>query len=69
MPGSLFEHNDKVYVLKGTDRSRATKNGRQPRYYIDINGNRHLYNKCKVIKNNGGIIYVGNQQTYRCKQQ
>ena len=26
-----------------------------------INNNKHLYNKCKILKNNGGIIYVGNQ--------
>ena len=61
MPGSLFEHNDKVYVLKGTSGSYATKNGRQPQYYIDINNNKHSYNKCKILKNNGGIICIKNQ--------
>ena len=61
MPGSLFEHNDKVYVLKDTFGSYATKNGRQPQYYIDINNNKHLYNKCKILKRNEGIICIKNQ--------
>lgn len=54
LPGSKFICNDNVYVLKGSD---GSYNG-HPNYYIDINGNKHLYNKCKIIKQNGGLIYV-----------
>ena len=57
MPGSLFKYEGKVYVLKGTD----GKHRGVPDYMVDIKGIKHLYKKCKVLKNNGGIIYVGNQ--------
>ena len=64
MPGSLFEYDGKAYVLKGTDGSYATKNGRKPQYYVDVNGFKHSYIKCKILKNNTGILFVGTNYKY-----
>ena len=58
MPGSLFECKGKIYVLKGTDGNHLTNGVKVPNYYIDINGNRHLYNKCNILYNNEGIVFV-----------
>ena len=60
MPGSLFEYDSKVYVLKGTDGSHISKGMKIPNYYVDISGNKYLYSKCKILKRNGGIVFIGN---------
>ena len=45
-----------VYVPKSTDgRHRGV-----PDYMVDITGVKHLYRKCKILKINGGIVFIEN---------
>ena len=54
MPGSMFRHNGKIFVLQG---SQGRENGK-PAYYIDTHGNKHRANKCTTIKQSTGLVFL-----------
>lgn len=54
MPGSMFKHNNKIFVLK----SCRGKHNNQTDYYVDTNGNIHRANQCVIIKCNSGLVFT-----------
>lgn len=55
MPDSTFICNGKVSVLQG---SQGRNNG-TPNYYVDMDGVRHLFGRCAVLRANTGIKFCG----------
>ena len=55
MPGSTFIYDSKVSVLQG---SQGRNNG-TPNYYVDTDGERHLFGRCVVLRANAGIQFCG----------
>ena len=54
MPGSTFIHNDKYYVLQG---SQGRNNG-SPNYFIDTSGLRHPARQCIFVLQNAGLQFI-----------
>ena len=54
IPGSMFRHNGKVYVLQGSQGRYKGKTA----YYIDTSGGKHFANQCTVIRQNTGLVFL-----------
>jgi hypothetical protein len=59
MPGSIFIHNGKTYVLKNYEGTHVNKKGvRQSKSCVDTNGNRHNFKQCVFIQHHVGLRYT-----------
>ena len=55
MPGNLFLHNGKVFVLTAS----TGRNSGHVNYYVDAHGERHSARKSKILMHNAGLQVCG----------
>ena len=59
MPGSVFLHHGKRYVLQGYQGAHANKAGvRKSDYCVDTTGIKHPFKQVAFVAHNDGLVYI-----------